>query len=98
MVKWSDPAKLALKEIHHYIANDSKYYAKKVIREIVEKSEKLTDFSKIGRIVPELADSNIRELFIYSYRLIYDISSADIQILNIVHSKQILEINDIDLQ
>jgi len=30
MVKWSAPAKRDLKQIHDYIAKDSKYYAKKV--------------------------------------------------------------------
>ena len=41
MVKWTTPAKQDLKQIHDYIARDSKFYAKKVSLEIVEKSEKL---------------------------------------------------------
>jgi plasmid stabilization system protein ParE len=35
MVKWSAPAKRDLKQIHDYIAKDSKYYAKKVSQNIV---------------------------------------------------------------
>ena len=35
MVKWSAPAKRDLKQIHDYIAKDSKYYAKKVAQNIV---------------------------------------------------------------
>lgn len=64
MVKWSTPAKFDLKQIHDYIARDSKFYAQKVSREIVEKSEKLNSFPGIGRIVPEIGDPNIRELLI----------------------------------
>jgi plasmid stabilization system protein ParE len=70
MVKWSVPAKNDLKQIHDYIAQDSKYYAQNVVQEIVAKTETLTDFPEIGRLVPEISDQNIRELIVYSHRLI----------------------------
>lgn len=88
MVIWSIPAKQDLKNIHDYIATDSKYYAIKVSQEFIEKSEKLLDFPKMGRVVPEISDPNIRELIIYSYRLIYEVFSNRIEILAIIHSKQ----------
>ncbi len=88
MVKWSVPARNDLKQIHDYIANDSKYYAQNVIQEIVAKTETLTEFPKIGRIVPEISDQNIRELIVYSYRLIYEISVAGIEILAIIHGRR----------
>lgn len=69
MVKWSVPAKNDLKQIHDYIALDSKYYAQNVIQEIIAKTETLTEFPEIGRNVPEISDQNIRELIVYSYRL-----------------------------
>ena len=88
MVIWSIPAKEDLKKIYDYIARDSKYYARKVSQEIVEKSEKLNNFPEIGRIVPEIDEPNIRELIIYSYRLIYEISPDKIEILALIHGKQ----------
>ena len=88
MVKWTTPAKHDLKQIHDYIARDSKFYAKKVSLEIVEKSEKLTTFPEIGRIVPEIGEPTIREIFIYSYRLIYEILSDKIAILALIHGKR----------
>lgn len=88
MVIWTIPAKLDLKEIHDYIARDSKYYAQKVSQDIVDKSEKLKYFPQIGRVVPEINDPNIRELFIYSYRLIYEVISDGVQILALIHSKR----------
>jgi len=45
-----------LQQIHDYVAKDSKYYARKVVGTIVEKSEELGDFPEIGRIVPEIND------------------------------------------
>jgi len=73
MVRWSAPAKRDLKQIHDYIAKDSKYYGKKVAQNIVASTEKLDQFPEMGRAVPEIGDSNVRELFVYSYRLIYEI-------------------------
>ena len=88
MVIWSIPAKNDLKNIHDYIANDSKFYAKKVSEEFIEKSEILEEFPEMGRIVPELSKPNLRELIIYSYRLIYEIGSNNIEILTIIHGRQ----------
>ena len=88
MVKWSGPARMDLKQIHDYIANDSRYYAKKVIQTIVEKTEELIVFPDLGRIVPEIDKPNIRELFVYSYRLIYEISSDGIEILAVIHGRR----------
>jgi len=88
VVRWTKPAKLDLKQIHDYIARDSKFYVQKVSQEIVDKSEKLKDFPEIGRIVPEIGDPNIRELIIYSYRLIYEILPNKIQILALIHGKR----------
>jgi len=88
MVKWSVPARNDLKQIHAYIAKDSKYYARNVIQEIVSKTETLTELPEIGRIVPEISDQNIRELIVYSYRLIYEITKGGIAILTIIHGRR----------
>ena len=88
MVKWSTPAKFDLKQIHDYIARDSKFYAQKVSTEIVEKSEKLNSFPEIGRIVPEIGNPNIRELLIYSYRLVYEIFPDKVEVLALIHGKR----------
>lgn len=48
----------------------------------------MVELPKMGRIVPEIEDSNIRELIIYSYRLIYEISPNRTEILAIIHGKQ----------
>ena len=88
MVIWSIPAKQDLKKIYDYIARDSKYYAEKVSQDILERSEKLNEFPEIGRIVPEIGEVNIREVIVYSYRLIYEILSDKIEVLALIHCKQ----------
>jgi len=48
----------------------------------------LFEFPEIGRVVPEIGDANIRELFVYSYRLIYEIVPDDIKIIALIHGKR----------
>lgn len=50
--------------------------------------KKLNEFPEIGRIVPEISEVNIREVIVYSYRLIYEISSDKIEVLALIHCKQ----------
>jgi addiction module RelE/StbE family toxin len=88
MVTWSVPARNDLRQVHDYIAKDSKYYARRVVQEIIAKTEKLIEHPKIGRIVPEVSDPNVRELIVYSYRLVYAISANNIEILAVVHAKR----------
>lgn len=64
MVIWSIPARNDLKQIYDYIAKDSRYYATNVVENIISKAENLDEFPEIGRVVPEIGDENVRELFI----------------------------------
>jgi toxin ParE1/3/4 len=95
MVIWSLPARDDLKQIFDYIALDSTIYAHKVVKNIVEKSMAIEDFPQRGRVVPEINDPNIREIFIYSYRLMYEITSKNIYILGIIHGKRDFSPDDI---
>ena len=95
MVNWSKPAEEDLKEIFRYIARDSRFYAKKVVKNIVEKSLSLDSSPRRGRIVPEINDPDIREIFIYSYRLMYQITPDNIYILGVIHGKRDFTPDDI---
>jgi len=51
----------------------------------------LKDFSERGRIVPELFNSNIRELLVKEYRLIYGLEESRVVILGIIHGRRDLQ-------
>ena len=95
MVTWTESAKTDLRAIHDFIAHDSHYYAKKVVQDIRERTDGLNKLPKIGRIVPELNDDNVRELSLYSYRIIYEIKSQAIFILAVVHQRRNLKDEDV---
>ena len=90
MVIWSNKANKDLKNIYEFIAIDSKYYANKVFREIILKVSGLNDFPQIGKVILEIDNKNLRELLLYSYRLIYRIDkNSNILIITIVHQRKI---------
>jgi plasmid stabilization system protein ParE len=95
MVIWSEPARADLRSIHDFIAHDSSHYAKKVTQDIREKTDVLYGLSKVGKKVPELDDENVRELSLYSYRIIYQIKSQGIFVLAVVHKRRDLKMEDI---
>jgi len=90
-LEWSEEALEDIESIATYIEKDSPIYAKSVISKIFEKAEILQEFSELGRIVPETNDETIREIFIYSYRLIYKIKDNTILFVAVVHGKRLLE-------
>lgn len=91
IVKWSPEAVEDLESIADYIARDSEFYASAVVSKILATSRKIPSQPLIGRVVPELNDKNIRERFVYSYRLIYKIETNAILITAIIHGKRLLE-------
>ena len=91
MVIWSDPAKVDLRSIHDFIAHDSRHYAKKVVQDIVAKSEVLDELLRMGRVVPELGNEAIRELSLYSYRILYEIRDHGVVVLAVIHRRRDLQ-------
>ncbi len=70
---------------------NSPIYAKAVVSKFFEKVEILKDFPELGRAVPEINDEKIREIFVYSYRLIYKLKSDSVLFIAVIHGKRLLE-------
>lgn len=90
-VVWSPEAGEDIESIADYISKDSQFYASSVVTRVVDLAGSLGEFPLIGRVVPELNDENIRERFVYSYRVIYRIEKERILIIAVVHGKRLLE-------
>lgn len=88
---WSDPAKADLRAIHDFIAHDSTHYAKKVTQDIVARTDGLDELPRRGKVVPELGIEAIRELSLYSYRILYEIKAPDIIVLAVIHKRRDLQ-------
>lgn len=91
MVIWSEPAKTDLRAIHDFIAHDSPHYAKKVTQDIAARTNILNELPRMGRVVPELGNEVIRELSLYSYRILYEIKNQGIFVLAVIHMRRDLQ-------
>lgn len=92
LVIWSRRAADDLAAVAEYIAQDSEVYASAVVRNILRKAQVLDEFPLIGRVVPEFFDESIREIFAYSYRIIYKVTSESVEIAAVVHAKRELNL------
>jgi plasmid stabilization system protein ParE len=90
-VNWSRRALQDLEGIADYIAADSPTYAGIVVKKVLDHTKTLANFPRAGRKVPEFDDENIRELMIYSYRIIYRLQGNRVVIAAIVHGRRILQ-------
>jgi plasmid stabilization system protein ParE len=89
---WSEEALDDVDALADYIARDSVFYAQQVVDAILTLGDSLTTQPARGRVVPELNDPAIRELFVYSYRMLYEIREVEreIHLLAVLHGKRLL--------
>lgn len=93
-VKWTEPAWSNLEAAAGYIEFDSPRYAAALVREARDAARSLRTFANRGRIVPEIDDESVRELFVFRqrYRMIYRVLRHEVQILAFIHGARDLSI------
>jgi plasmid stabilization system protein ParE len=73
-----------------HTSRDSPAHASTVVAKIIRATRTLHRFPFAGRIVPEFDDANLRERFVYSYRIIYQIEEHNVTVAAVIHGKRIL--------
>ena len=95
VIVWSTPAREDLRLIHQYIAHDSKRYATRVIQDITDKVETLLELPRLGRSVPEIGEDNVREISMYSYRILYELINDTVYIHGVIHKRRHFKPDDL---
>jgi plasmid stabilization system protein ParE len=90
-VIWSQEGLDDIDAIAAYIARDSITHARRFVSEAFDLADLLLTQPRMGRIVPELRQDRVREHFIYSYRILYEIEGEDLHVLAVIHGKRLLE-------
>lgn len=90
-VVWSLKALEDVDAIAAYICRDSVSYAAILVQDILDSTCKLRKFPFSGAIVSEFGEDTIRELFAYSYRIIYRIEGESVTIAAVIHGKRLLQ-------
>jgi plasmid stabilization system protein ParE len=70
------------------VAQDSRPAAERLLIQALEAASSLDVFSERGRVVPELNQPDVRQLLVHRYRLLYEVTPAEVRILAFVHGAQ----------
>ena len=89
-VNWTTQALQDLDAVCLFIARDSPRYAELLAGRMFEAADLLGELPNAGRIVPEIVRSDIRELIVQSYRLIYRSLADEIDILVVHHGARLV--------
>ncbi|HLP26375.1 MAG TPA: type II toxin-antitoxin system RelE/ParE family toxin, partial [Acidobacteriota bacterium] len=87
-IVWSSEARRALRSIWRFIAQDSEFYATRMVARIVERVERASLAPTQGHLVHEYPEEPLREVHESPYRIIYRYSPDQFQVITIVHFKQ----------
>lgn len=94
-VVWTPGADSNLEGIAEFIQRDSPYYASVVVSKIRSEARRLRKYPFRNRVVPEINDESVREVFVYEYRLIYEILDDTVIVMMIIHaSRELLNVHN----
>lgn len=97
-IVWSPLALEKAEQTLEYLGERSPEAAERFMDGLLNAVDRLSDFPRIGRMVPELRQPNIRQVLHSNHRLIYRIEDDHIRIITLRHQRQNLTPDDDDLQ
>lgn len=89
-VYWSEEASRRLRDITDYIAKESPAAARHVAALLLRRSRTLAQPPLLGRRLPEFPEVDLREVLERPYRLIYVVTPRGIEIVTVMHYRQLL--------
>lgn len=95
MIIWTPRARADLKAIYEHIAKDAPLNAKTVTQALVNKTQQSLQHALIGKKVAEVDDDNLREISLFSWRILYYIQHDKVYVLTLVHKRRNLQAQDI---
>ncbi|CAG9001131.1 MAG: hypothetical protein CENE_03148 [Candidatus Celerinatantimonas neptuna] len=93
-VVWSPLALQKLGDAAEFIALDDPAAAKNWVNNVFDRAALLSTMPEMGRLVPELPNTNYREIIFGHYRVIYSLSH-EIRILTVRNYRQLLSEDDV---
>ena len=87
---WSPAARLDLRDITSFIAEDDPVAAGEFVQSVFQAVERLSVFPKSGRIVPEFGDCMVREVIRRPCRIVYriDETASMVEVARVWHSRR----------
>jgi len=90
-IRWTGRARADLAAIQAFISRDSVHFAAVMVGRIIGATERLADFPESGRRVPEFGRSDLREVILRPYRIVYRLVARDqVHIIAVHHGSRLL--------
>jgi plasmid stabilization system protein ParE len=94
-VLWTEQAFARLAEIQSYISADDPAAAGRFVGRFVERTLLLARTPGMGRIVPELPETGLRELILGNYRIVCRVHGEAVQVLTVFESHRLFPRQDV---
>jgi toxin ParE1/3/4 len=96
-ITWSREAGENLVDIEEFIARDSTERAIRFVDSLIDHAETLlAENPRSGRTVPEIGNSDIRELIYRGYRIVYRLKGDVLEILTVFEGHRLLRLGSGD--
>ena len=82
-LEWTERALIDLRAIEDYIAADNPVAAERWVSRLIAKAKAAARLPLVGRVVPEKAQIDVREVFLRQYRIVYRVRESGILILTV---------------
>ncbi|MBL8918549.1 MAG: type II toxin-antitoxin system RelE/ParE family toxin [Myxococcaceae bacterium] len=96
MLRWTERAANDLMGIGEYIAADDPTAARAWVEKIRQRAARASKMPLTGRVVPEIARDDVREVFQRSYRIVYRVVDDGIVELTVFEGHRLLGTLDPD--
>jgi toxin ParE1/3/4 len=90
-VLWTERARRDLFEIGDFIGRDKPEAAARWTTQLIAAVDRTALFPASGRIVPEIDRSDIREVVLGIYRIVYQLKGSSMAILAVFESHRLLD-------
>ena len=90
-IEWSSEARRSLRAIRRYIAQDSEFYAARMVARIIDRVERASLEPRQGHPVHEYPEEPLKEIHESPYRIIYRFTETEFWVVTVVHFKEPLD-------
>jgi toxin ParE1/3/4 len=96
IVRWSPLAIDRVVEIGEWIGAERPAAAVRIVDGLFDAAERLKEFPLRGRRVPEFDErTDLREIFVEQYRIVYKVTATHVDILTVRHTLQLMDSADL---
>jgi plasmid stabilization system protein ParE len=83
---WTREALRNLDLIGDYLLEVAPASAALVVARLVDAIDAVASFPRMGRIVPEFGDEDLRELIVDNFRIVYETDGGTLRVLSVYHA------------